>query len=106
MRVLFVSPNTERLNMPTLPLGLALVAAAARRGGRQAQFLDLLAVPDSVRAVPEAIGQCQPEVIAVSIRNVDDQSMQNTKFLLEPLPDVVAAWRPVDFAAGFKPVYS
>jgi hypothetical protein len=29
MRVLFVSPNTERLNMPTLPLGLALVAGCA-----------------------------------------------------------------------------
>jgi len=28
MRELFVSPNTERLNMPTLLLGLALVAAA------------------------------------------------------------------------------
>ena len=35
MRVLFVSPNTERLNMPTLPLGLALVASATRRAGQQ-----------------------------------------------------------------------
>jgi hypothetical protein len=31
MRVLFASPNTERLAMPVPPLGLALVAAAARR---------------------------------------------------------------------------
>ena len=93
MKVLFVSPNTERLNMPTLPLGLALVAAATRRAGHQTRFLDLLAATDPLAAVRQAIGQFQPEVIALSIRNVDDQSMQDTKFLLEPVRDVVAACR-------------
>lgn len=93
MRVLFVSPNTERLNMPALPLGLALVAAATRQAGYQTQFLDLLAAPDPVRAVQEAVGQGQPDVIALSIRNVDDQSMQDNKFLLEPAREIVAACR-------------
>jgi radical SAM superfamily enzyme YgiQ (UPF0313 family) len=93
MRVLFVSPNTERLSMPTLPLGLALVAAAARRAGHETRFLDLLAVQEPLAAVQQAIAKFQPEVIALSIRNVDDQSMQETKFLLEPVRDVVAACR-------------
>ena len=93
MRVLFISPNTERLNMPTLPLGLALVAAATRRAGYQTRFLDLLGIPEPVAAVRQAIAEFQPEVIALSIRNVDDQSMQDTKFLLEPVRDVVAACR-------------
>jgi hypothetical protein len=93
MRVLFVSPNTERLNMPVLPLELAPVAAAARRAGHQTRFLDLLGTPDPVAAGCQAISQFQPEVIALSIRNVDDQSMQATKFLLEPVRDVVAACR-------------
>ena len=44
-------------------------------------------------AVRQAITQVQPEVIALSIRNVDDQSMQETKFLLEPVRNVVAACR-------------
>ena len=44
-------------------------------------------------AVRQAIAQFQPEVIALSIRNVDDQSMQDTKFLLEPVRDVVAVCR-------------
>ena len=93
MRVLFVSPNTERMNMPTLPLGLALVAAATRRSGHEIQFLDLMAATDSLAAVRQAIEEFRPEVIALSIRNVDDQSMQDTKFLLEPVRDVVAACR-------------
>ena len=33
MRVLLISANTERINMVTMPLGLALVAAATRRAG-------------------------------------------------------------------------
>jgi radical SAM superfamily enzyme YgiQ (UPF0313 family) len=93
MRVLFVSPNTERLNMPVLPLGLALVAAAARRAGHQTRFLDLLGAPDPVAAICQAITRFQPEIIALSMRNVDDQSMQDTRFLLEPVRDVVAACR-------------
>jgi len=38
MRVLFVSPNTQRIDMPVLPLGLALVAVAMRRAGHQPRF--------------------------------------------------------------------
>ena len=95
MKVLFVSPNTERLNMPTLPLGLALVAAATRRAGHQAGFLDLLAAPHPPAAVRRAIEEFQPEVIALSVRNVDDQSMQDTKFLLQPVREMVAACRAV-----------
>jgi hypothetical protein len=67
MRVLFVSPNTERLNMPVLPLGLALVAAAARRAGHQTRFLDLLGAPEPMAAVHQAITQFQPEVVALAI---------------------------------------
>ncbi|MEI8373849.1 MAG: radical SAM protein [Planctomycetota bacterium] len=93
MKVLFISPNAERINMPVLPLGLAMVAAATRRAGHEPRFLDLLGSQDPLAAVRWAIGEFQPAVIALSIRNVDDQSMQDTKFLLEPVQDVVAACR-------------
>jgi len=56
MKVLFVSPNTERINMPTLPLGLALVAAATQRSGHATRFLDLLMATDPLAAVRQAIG--------------------------------------------------
>jgi radical SAM superfamily enzyme YgiQ (UPF0313 family) len=79
--------------MPTLPLGLALVAAATRRAGHETRFLDLLGAPEPLAAVGQAIGEFQPAVVALSIRNVDDQSMLGTKFLLEPVRDVMAACR-------------
>lgn len=93
MNVLFVSPNAERLFMPTLPLGLALVAATARRAGHETRFLDLLAATDPLNAVRQAIAEFQPEVIALSVRNVDDQTMRDTKFLLGPVRDVVDVCR-------------
>ena len=69
------------------------MAAATRRAGHETRFLDLLGSPDPAAAVRQAITQFQPEVIALSIRNVNDQSMQDTKFLLEPVRDVVDACR-------------
>jgi hypothetical protein len=42
MRVLLISANTERINMPTPPLGAAMVAAAARAHGHDVELLDLL----------------------------------------------------------------
>ena len=93
MNVLFVSPNAERLFMPTLPLGLALVAAATRRAGHETRFLDLLAAADPLNEVRQAIAAFQPEVVAVSVRNVDDQTMLATKFLLGPVRDVIAVCR-------------
>ena len=37
MRVLLISANTEQINMPVLPLGLAYVAAAADNQGAYAE---------------------------------------------------------------------
>jgi len=43
MRVLLISANTEKINMPTLPLGLACVAAAAQKAGHDVAMVDLMA---------------------------------------------------------------
>jgi radical SAM superfamily enzyme YgiQ (UPF0313 family) len=93
VRVLLVSANTERINMPTLPLGLALVAAATRQSGHEAAFLDLLteAAPES--AVEKAVRTFSPEVVGISVRNVDDQDIDAPEFLLERVKDVVSACR-------------
>lgn len=93
MKVLLLSANTERLNMPTLPLGLSLVAAAVRQAGHETAFVDLLAASDPVAATRQAIETFLPEVIGISVRNVDDQVMQGTKFFLGPVKDLVAACR-------------
>ena len=93
MRVLLISANAERINMVALPIGLGLVAAATRRAGHEVVFLDLLASDGSREAVRRAIQQAQPDVIGVSIRNIDDQNRDAPRFLLEPAKAVIDACR-------------
>jgi len=42
VRVLLISANTETMNMPVLPLGLACVAAATRNAGNEVALLNLM----------------------------------------------------------------
>ena len=46
MKVLLISANTERISMVTMPLGLGIVPAPARRVGHEVTFLDMLAAQD------------------------------------------------------------
>ena len=54
MKVLLISANTEKINMPTLPLGLASVAAATRGAGHEVAVLNLMFERDTRVVVREA----------------------------------------------------
>jgi radical SAM superfamily enzyme YgiQ (UPF0313 family) len=98
MKVLLISANTERINMPTVPLGLACVAAAARLAGHDCSFLDLLEESSPREAMQARIMAFRPDVIGISVRNIDDQSMQNPRFLLEQTRPVVETCRETSLA--------
>jgi radical SAM superfamily enzyme YgiQ (UPF0313 family) len=93
MRVLLVSSNTERISMVTIPVGLGLVAAATRRAGHAVAFLDLLAEADPVAAVHRAVDDFVPDVVGISVRNIDDQTREAPRFLLSQVRPVVEACR-------------
>jgi radical SAM superfamily enzyme YgiQ (UPF0313 family) len=96
MRVLLISGNREVSGVMTpLPLGLACVAAATAKAGFKVSFLDLLTTPDWESATQNAIIALQPDVIGLSVRNIDDQTMLNTRFLLRPLKDLIALCRRI-----------
>ena len=93
MRVLLISANTEQINMPVLPLGLACVAASVQGAGHEMQMLNLMMQTDTRQALKEAIVGFNPEIIGISVRNIDDQKMENPKFLLADVKDVVRSCR-------------
>jgi radical SAM superfamily enzyme YgiQ (UPF0313 family) len=93
MKVLLISANTESINMPVIPVGLGAVAAATKAAGHDVALVDLLNVADPDKAVQQAVADLQPEVIGVSVRNVDDQKMEVTDFLLEKVKPVVSQCR-------------
>jgi radical SAM superfamily enzyme YgiQ (UPF0313 family) len=93
VRVLLISANTERINIPVLPLGLAQVAAASEQAGHEVSLLNLMLEEDAGGAVERAIHAFRPGVIGISVRNIDDQNMQAPRFLLDPVRQVVRACR-------------
>ncbi len=93
MRVLLVSANREEINMRSLPLGLACVAAATREAGHEVTLLDLMSHRDPLRSLEAAIAGSKPQVIGVSVRNIDDQNAQSPRFLLDQAKEVVALCR-------------
>ena len=98
MRVLFTSANTEKINMPTLPMGLACVAAATQKAGHDVAMVDLMVEKDTRSVLKEAIKGFRPEMIAISVRNIDDQNMGNPRFLLDPVKEIVADCRSLSEA--------
>jgi radical SAM superfamily enzyme YgiQ (UPF0313 family) len=95
MNVLLVSANTETVNMVPLPLGLNCVAVAARSAGHNVRLLDLMGTGDHARTIQNAVSTMKPDLIGVSVRNVDNQRMLEPRFLLEPVREIIALCRNV-----------
>ena len=79
--------------MATLPLGLVSVATAVRLAGNDIKILDVPADKDHRSVITTAVDSFQPDCIGLSIRNIDDQTMEPTRFLLPPLRAIVTACR-------------
>ena len=79
--------------MKPLPLGAACVAAATTQAGHEVQLLTLPSKLDQDDRIREAIQQFSPDVIGISVRNIDDQNMESPLFLLASVKNLVAACR-------------
>jgi len=93
MNVLLISANTETINMPVLPLGMAFVARAAEDAGHKITQVNMMAEPEALKTLPEHIKKVQPDVIGISIRNIDDQNSLQTKFLLDTVKAIIRQCR-------------
>jgi len=74
LRVLLISPNRERVPDPVFPLGLSYVAASLRADGHDVAALDLCFENDVETAVSRAVEEVSPDVVGLSLRNIDDVS--------------------------------
>lgn len=84
--------------MTTLPLGLACVAAATRKSGHDVAMVDLMIEKDVHSALKETIEGFRPDIIGISVRNIDDQNMENPRFLLDRAKEIVSGCRSLSKA--------
>lgn len=95
IKVLFISANTERINITPLPLGLSSVFLATQDAGHKVKLVDLMAENDYRSSISEAVSSFDPEIIGISVRNIDDQNMEKPRFLLDQVKKVVACCRNI-----------
>jgi len=82
VRILFVSTNRLKTVMPPMPLGLASVIAQIDESRHQLQVLDLMFEEQPEAELQTRLSSFDPDLIAISIRNVDNQSALDTEYLL------------------------
>jgi anaerobic magnesium-protoporphyrin IX monomethyl ester cyclase len=71
-RVLLVSTNRERQPYPVVPNGLACIASALDEAGHTVSFLDLCFASDPVASARKAAAEFKPDIVGVSVRNIDN----------------------------------
>jgi radical SAM superfamily enzyme YgiQ (UPF0313 family) len=98
MRLLLVSANQERSPDPVAPLGVCYVATAAAAAGHEVEVLDLCFSSTVEADVAAAVARLAPQVIGVSMRNVDNCAYPDTVSYLPHYRRVVSACRAVGTA--------
>lgn len=89
MNILLISTNRNSLPMPVMPIGACMVAEACEQAGHRVTLLDLMFERVPLAAVRNAVRSLRPDVVGLSVRNIDNNDMRDTVFFLEDLRKIV-----------------
>ena len=89
MKILLIATNRNALPMPVIPIGACIVAHAAERSGHTVYFLDLMFTRNPLAAVESALSDHKPDLVGLSVRNIDNNDMRDTIFFLNDLVSIV-----------------
>lgn len=99
MKVLLIACNNVRQGLePPLPLGLACVAASTEKARHEVLLVQLTSDSGAEGEIEKLIEEHRPDVIGISVRNIDNQNMQNPRFLLPACAELVKSCRRVSRA--------
>jgi len=93
MRVMLVYTNRTRILEPAPPIGLSYVATATRKAGHEVRFLDLMTSREPETELAEVLQEFQPDVVGLSVRNIDNIIAQRTTWQLDELHQIIAVVR-------------
>lgn len=107
MKIAFVSGNRERLPDAVVPLGLLYIMSSVR-DDHDKQLIDLCFVDDPVAHLQAELWQFAPELVAISMRNIQNADYSGISDNLDYYASLVSAVRDVTKApvciggAGFS----
>ncbi len=83
MRILMINSNRYRKPYPVIPFGLSRVAAAIENAGHEVHVADLCFSENCAKDISNALNKIHPEIIGITIRNIDNATGFNPHFLLK-----------------------
>ncbi|HLP60351.1 MAG TPA: radical SAM protein [Candidatus Deferrimicrobium sp.] len=95
MNLLLISVNREKFPAPVPPLGIAYLMRALALGGHTAKLLDLCFEDKPIGRVKREIRAVAPDVLLISIRNIDNQTLFQPVTFLDYMKRVMDACRSV-----------
>jgi len=98
MRVMLVYSNRTRILEPTPPIGLSYVATATKKAGHEVRFVDLMTSRNPKRDLRNALTEFKPDVVGISVRNIDNVVPQRLSCHLGEIGDILATIRELSKA--------
>ncbi|MEW6356169.1 MAG: radical SAM protein [Planctomycetota bacterium] len=89
MRILLVSTNRCRAITHPMPIGMLVVAERIARSGHEVELLDLMFADDPVAEARAIVRKFRPELVGISVRNIDNQDARSTAAYLPELKQIV-----------------
>jgi radical SAM superfamily enzyme YgiQ (UPF0313 family) len=89
MRILLISANKSERLLSVFPLGLAYLAGSLRRKGHEIRGFDVLFHREYKERLKEVIADFCPDVIGISVRNLDNQQYSSPTSFLPNAREVV-----------------
>ncbi|HJW85977.1 MAG TPA: lipid biosynthesis B12-binding/radical SAM protein [Candidatus Brocadiaceae bacterium] len=89
MKILLISANNERHPYPVAPIGIAYIAKALQDKGHAVRLTDLCFVEDGCSSIAKTLHDFNPDVIGISIRNIDNLTYHKSVFYMPEIRRIV-----------------
>ena len=97
-KVLLINSNRFKHPWPVIPFGLCYITTVLEfNENHKVFFLDLCFSSDCEADIQSSIQSFKPDVIGISIRNIDDTGGYNVQFLLEDIKNDVIDYCKKEF---------
>ena len=101
MKILLLSANMAVEPYAVFPLGLGVVAHALRQAGHEVEMHDALASGNSMEQLQLKVKTFKPDLVGLSIRNIDNVNSLDPVFYLDDAAGMVAELRKLTSSPVF-----